>query len=155
MFLLFLLFWIILNSKLTLEVLLIGMVVSSAMFLFICRFMGYSLQKEKLLYKSFCFFLHYFGVLLWEIVKANIYVMKLSLSPVYQPEPEIVSFHCTLKTELAKTLLANSITLTPGTVTISVIGDELTVHCLDKELAKDIEKNIFVELLESYEEGLV
>ncbi|MBQ0071402.1 MAG: Na+/H+ antiporter subunit E [Spirochaetales bacterium] len=155
MFLLFLLFWIILNSRLTMEILVFGIAISAVMFLFICRFMGYSIKKEMMLGKSTLFLLRYLTVLLVEIVKANYAVVKLAFSPVYQPEPEIVIFKTHLKTSIARTLLANSITLTPGTVTVSVIGDEYTVHCFDKELAVGIEDNIFVKMLEKFEEGLV
>ena len=48
-------------------------------------------------------------------------------------------------------MLANSITLTPGTITVSVEGDKFLVHCLDKELAAGLEDSVFVELLEEME----
>ena len=49
-------------------------------------------------------------------------------------------------------LLANSITLTPGTITVSVEDDRFCVHCLDKELAEGMEDSVFVKLLEEMEE---
>lgn len=52
---------------------------------------------------------------------------------------------------MAKVILANSITLTPGTITVSVEGDVFCVHCLDKELAEGIENSVFVQLLERME----
>ena len=48
-------------------------------------------------------------------------------------------------------LLANSITLTPGTITVSVEGDRFCVHYLDKELADGVEDSVFVELLKEME----
>ena len=48
-------------------------------------------------------------------------------------------------------VLANSITLTPGTITVGLEGQEFYVHCLDKELAEGMENSIFVELLEKME----
>ena len=48
-------------------------------------------------------------------------------------------------------LLANSITLTPGTITVSVEGDHFFVHCLDRELAEGMEESVFVELLKQME----
>ena len=46
---------------------------------------------------------------------------------------------------------ANSITLTPGTITVSLSDDEYVVHCLDKELAQGIDSSVFVELLKRIE----
>ena len=48
---------------------------------------------------------------------------------------------------MAKVVLANSITLTPGTITVSVENDSFCVHCLDRELAEGMEDSVFVELL--------
>ena len=48
-------------------------------------------------------------------------------------------------------VLANSITLTPGTITIRMEGNEFYVHCLDKEFAEGMESSIFVELLSKME----
>ena len=61
-------------------------------------------------------------------------------------------FDTAFQTGLAKVLLANSITLTPGTITVSVEDDRFCVHCLDKELAEGMEDSVFVKLLEEMEE---
>ena len=47
MLLLFFLAWVIFNGRLTLEIALFGVVIAGAMFAFVCKFMGYSLQKER------------------------------------------------------------------------------------------------------------
>ena len=49
-------------------------------------------------------------------------------------------------------MLANSITLTPGTITVSLEGDTYCVHCLDKSMAEGIESSIFVQKLHRIEE---
>ena len=66
-------------------------------------------------------------------------------------EPVIVKVHTNLKTETARVILANSITLTPGTITVSLVDQELLVHCLDKSLAEGMEDSEFVRLLEKLE----
>ena len=66
-------------------------------------------------------------------------------------EPVIVHVHTNLKTEIARVILANSITLTPGTITVSLTDDDLLVHCLDKSLAEGMEDSAFVKLLEEME----
>jgi multicomponent Na+:H+ antiporter subunit E len=48
-------------------------------------------------------------------------------------------------------MLADSITLTPGTITVSLEGNEYVVHCLDKELAEGINTSVFVTLLKRLE----
>ena len=63
----------------------------------------------------------------------------------------IVKVHTNLKTETARVILANSITLTPGTITVSLTEQELLVHCLDKSLAEGMEDSEFVRLLEAME----
>ncbi len=80
----------------------------------------------------------YLPWLFWQIVLANILVVKLVLSPKLSLEPEILTIEHGLKTEFGIVLLANSITLTPGTITIDATGRELTVHAVDKSFADDL-----------------
>ena len=94
----------------------------------------------------------YFWVLVKEIVKANVCVLKIILSPEDWPEPALVYFDTELKTGLAKVMLADSITLTPGTITVLLEGNRYCVHCLDRELAEGMESSVFVELLGKMEE---
>lgn len=143
--------WLILNGKITLEICLFGVVISAALFYFMCRFMDYSVRKELMLYCLLPWFVRYFWVLVKEIVKANVAVLGIITSPELQPEPAIVYFDTDLKTGLAKVLLANSITLTPGTITVSVEGKRYCVHCLDRELAEGMEESVFVDLLKEME----
>ena len=56
-------------------------------------------------------------------------------------------FRSQLKTNAARVALANSITLTPGTITVSLEGDELLVHALNREIAAGLEGSIFERLL--------
>ena len=98
------------------------------------------------------YILAYLGVLIWEIIKANAATLKLIVSPHTRVHPVIVRFRADLRTRTARVLLANSITLTPGTITVSVEDDRFCVHCLDKELAEGMEDSVFVKLLEEMEE---
>jgi len=79
----------------------------------------------------------YAAWLLWEIVLANLHVFKLAMVPSAQDEvqPEIVRFRTRLRSDFGKWLLANSITLTPGTVTIMVRADEFVVHAISRSAA--------------------
>jgi len=83
-----------------------------------------------------------FLYLLWllrEVVKANLQVLRVVLHPRLPIDPVLVRFRTHLTTDLAKTILANSITLTPGTITVQVSGDEFLVHSLlGPEVTSDI-----------------
>lgn len=152
MFLLLLLIWIIFNGKITLEIVLFGMAVSAAVLAFMCKFMDYSIKRELSLYRNFFWFVKYLCILIWEIIKANIAVIKLMITSRYELEPVIVSFKSPVKSKFAKVLLANSITLTPGTITVSQEEDNFVVHCLDSSLAPGLDSSIFVEQLKKMEE---
>ena len=152
MLLLFFLAWVVFNGRLTLEIALFGIVVSCAVYAFICKFMDYSPQKELRFYKKIPLFFQYIWCLLREIVSANIAVCRMILTRREQIEPVIVHVHTDLKTQTGRMLLANSITLTPGTITVSMTDTELLVHCLDKSLSEGIEDSAFVHLLHKLEE---
>lgn len=153
MYLLFFAIWVILNGRITLEVVLFGLAIATLMFAFICKFMDYSIKKEVWLFKNFFLLLWYLIVLIVEILKANFAVVKMIFSVKYQIEPALVTFKSPLKTEFANFLLANSITLTPGTITVSSENGEFVVHCLDKDLAVGMDDSIFVHLLKKLEKG--
>lgn len=151
MFLLFFLIWVIFNGQLTWEIAAFGVVIAAVMYIFICKFMGYKPEMDLILCRKLFLILRYVFVLVKEIIKANYAVIKMIMSSRYEIEPVIVRFRTDLKTAPARILLANSITLTPGTITVSLEGDEYVVHCLDKELAKGINSSIFVTLLRQLE----
>ena len=75
----------------------------------------------------------YFPWLMWEIIKSNIQVAGIILSPSLRISPRVFYVKASQETVLGKVIYANSITLTPGTVTIDVNGDEFEVHALTRE----------------------
>ncbi len=151
MLLLFLVVWIIFNGRITVEILLFGVAIAAGMLAFICRFMDYSIQKERNLYRLLPDFVLYVFLLLKEIIQANKTVCRMILTRREIVEPVIVHVHTDLKTETARVILANSITLTPGTISVSLTDQNLLVHCLDKSLAEGMEDSRFVKLLEKME----
>ena len=151
MFFVFFLIWIIFNGQFTFEIAAFGVVIAGLMYLFICKFLNYYPKTDLLLCKKFFLVLQYVFVLITEIIKANFAVIRMIMSSRYEIEPAIVRFKTDLKTTPARVLLANSITLTPGTITVSLEEDEYVVHCLDKELAEGINSSVFVTLLRKLE----
>lgn len=152
MLLLFFLVWIIFNGRLTMEIALFGIAVAGAVFGFVCRFMEYSLKKELRFYRLMPAFAQYLYYLIKEIVFSNITVSRMILTRKEEMEPVIVHVRTSLKSEIARVILANSITLTPGTITVSLTDDKLLVHCLDKSLSEGMEDSLFVRLLQKMEE---
>lgn len=81
------------------------------------------------------FLVRYLVWLLWNILKANFQVARIILSPSLPVDPQFLIFRSTLKTDLARVLVANTTTLTPGTVTIDLVGNQFLVHALSPETA--------------------
>ena len=152
MYFVLVLLWIIFNGRFTVEILLFGMGISAFVYWFMCRFLDFSFRKDLLLFKEGFLFLWYVAALLVEILKANRASFRLLMSSREEIEPYIVHFKTDLETESARVLLANSITLTPGTITVSLEGDEFYVHCLDKTLAAGLNSSIFVDILRKMEQ---
>ncbi|MDE6951577.1 MAG: Na+/H+ antiporter subunit E [Lachnospiraceae bacterium] len=147
MFIVLLLIWFIFNGKITWELTILGVILCAGIYFFMCRFMDFSLKKDVALVRLSVFFLYYTGILVTEIVKSNIEVMRLVLTDKEIVEPVIIEYNTRLKTRLGRVILANSITLTPGTITISLEEDQLIIHCLDRSMAAGIDDLVFEKLL--------
>ncbi|NQT95336.1 MAG: Na+/H+ antiporter subunit E [Candidatus Omnitrophica bacterium] len=97
------------------------------------------------------FFFHYLPLFLWECFKANIDVAYRVLHPKLPISPGIVKVKTRLKSDTALTFLANSITLTPGTMTVDIDADNgiLYIHWINVK-TKDVDKatKIIVERFE-------
>lgn len=104
--------------------------------------------RAKGLLRSWARFVGYLPWLLWQIWLANIHMLKLSFHPKVKHliDPQIITFTPNLTSELSKLTLANSITLTPGTITISISTyGTFRVHAIDAESAEGITTQIMVE----------
>ena len=86
-------------------------------------------------------FIRYIPWLLYQVLVANIHVMYLAFHPkmIDLIDPQIIVFRSRLKSDLSLVTLANSITLTPGTITVyvSIYGD-VTVHSIDVESGQSL-----------------
>ena len=79
--------------------------------------------------------------LLWQVVLSNMHLLRLTLGPggMAEVKPSIVHFKTGLRSDFEKFLLANSITLTPGTVTMKILGDDFYVHAISEEAAAGLD----------------
>jgi multicomponent Na+:H+ antiporter subunit E len=93
----------------------------------------------------------YIPVFLWHVIKSNFDVAYRVFHPEIPIHPGIVKVKSTLKNELARTFLANSITLTPGTLTIDFIDDNIYVHWINI-ISDDpeVETRLIVNKFEKY-----
>jgi len=82
--------------------------------------------------------LTYWPWLAFEIAKSSFDVAKIVLGPKLAIEPRLIKVRAGQKTPVGINAYANSITLTPGTITVDVKGDELTVHALTRAAADDL-----------------
>ena len=83
-------------------------------------------------------FIAYIPWLIQQIVLANIHVAYVVLSPRMPIDPQIVTFKTKLETDISCVTLANSITLTPGTITMDIRDGVFYVHALDQKVADDL-----------------
>lgn len=153
MFLLLFICWVIFNQNFTLEIAIFGVVISGFVYLFACKFMGYSVRKDLFLAKKLPRILLYILVLFKEVIKANLVLIKIFFTGKKDREPVIVEFDSKLKNQVSRVFLANAITLTPGTITVSLKGNTFKVHCYDKSLAVGLNDTVFEKHLLKIEEG--
>lgn len=151
MYLLLFALWLLLNGKITAELCILGIVIVAFLALVSFGLFGYTPKKELRLYIKLPLFLAYLGVLAWEVLKANFTVLRIILHKKRKITPALVTFHVDLKTDFARYMLANSITLTPGTITVETDGNDFTVHCLSEEMLDGAETGVFVRLLKRLE----
>lgn len=91
-------------------------------------------------------------VMLYLIVSANIAVARIVLSPKMKMSPQFKRIPQPLKKTVNQALYGNAITLTPGTLTVSLNDEEIIVHALTKETAEGIEDGLQAKLFKQLEE---
>ena len=129
--------WLLLTGSLNMDELIIGVI---GLVLIAVLFYRYSdlYHALKIRPKIILYYPLYLAVFLFELIKANIDVALRVVNPALPINPGIVAVKTELKDPLSKLILANSITLTPGTLTVDVIDDTLFIHWIDVR-GKDVE----------------
>lgn len=148
---LFFVFWIILNGRVTTEICIFGVVISFFVYLFAYKFLDYDPGLEWHILRKSPFVIAYIFVLVKEIIFSALTMAGCVFSHRYIYEPAIVHFRSPLRSEFAMYVLAASITMTPGTIVVRLRDGEYQVHCFDRQMAKDIDSSQFVKLLQKME----
>ena len=154
MILLLLIFWIVLSGKVTIEILIVGIFAAAAVYIAAAYALGWDIRRELLLYLLAPHIIAYCALLAVEIIKSAIAVLPYAWG-VKRPNGRIVEFDAGVESGTAVAVLANSITMTPGTITLSAEGEHLTVHCLSADFAKGIESTKFSRRLAKMEKILL
>jgi len=121
-------FWVLLSGHYTPLLLSLG-VLSSALVVFLAMRMDVVDQEGLPLHLGGRFWI-YLPWLLKEIFRANVNVARIILTPSLPIDPILVMYRASQETDLGRSLYANSITLTPGTITTGVEGQMLEIHSL-------------------------
>jgi multicomponent Na+:H+ antiporter subunit E len=150
----FFLFWLAYTSSLEQSELLTGLFVSLLLSFFTYQSFSRENVQNNIISRLFAF-IKYIPVFLWEMLKANLDVAKRVIDPSLPINPGIVEIKTDLKSERAKLFLANSITLTPGTLTVDIIEDSFYIHWIDVSTKDPAEqKKIISEKFEKLLEGV-
>jgi multicomponent Na+:H+ antiporter subunit E len=139
LFLILELFWILWNNTMDVKIWLYGIVPA----VLILVFFGPSVDIFKgvnLNFKGFFYSIVYVFVFLWALLISNIDVIRRVLDPKLPIRPGIVRVKTKLKSPMARLILANSITLTPGTFVVDIKDDLLYIHWIEICCEDDNEK---------------
>ncbi len=106
----------------------------------------------KKLFNKLYLWLLYTIILIKEVIIANFLVAKIVLNYKEKTDSCIITYKTSLKSDLYKTIFANSITLTPGTITVDLKENIYKIHCLKKEFADGVYDSKFEKILLKLEE---
>lgn len=151
MYLLLFVLWLVLNGQVTFEIVCFGIGITAALGIVAYALFGYTPKKDLRYLMRLPLFLVYLPLLVWEILKANLAVIGLILHPSRPAVPSILVVDTGLKSRFAQFMMANSITLTPGTITVKTDGSVLTVHCLHPNMLEGVENGLLCRLLRRME----
>lgn len=153
MTLLLFLFWLILNGRVTIEIVLVGAVVSTAL-TWVSKNVLHIMPQEGVRLVRYIpgafLYVCYLGL---QLLRSNFHVMRLILSPKCQVQPRLMWFEVPYQHNATKAVLANSITLTPGTVTVSLRKDLICVYGLRPEFTNGLKDSGFFVKLQRLEGG--
>jgi len=137
-FLIAFIFWILLNNSFEPIKLGIGAILSLSLAIIFCSRCDVFSELKLTPVALFYTFVYIF-VFLYELVKSNIDVARRVITPSLPINPGIVEVKTKLKSKMGRMILANSITLTPGTLTIDIKDDILYIHWIDVQ-TEDIDE---------------
>ena len=141
-FLLMLGFWLLLSARL--DPVFLGMGIASGALVtwltlpLVTRILGPDLGGPRVFVRRAYRYAFYVLWLVSRIVPAGVQIAYHVLHPRLPIDPGVLRFRTSLRSPVARSILANSITLVPGTITLEVDGDEFAVHAFIPSAADDL-----------------
>jgi multicomponent Na+:H+ antiporter subunit E len=151
MFFSFWVFWVIITGSFHFQQLIVGAILSLLLSLFNNDLFFRKDERPEIDFRAILLFIRYAFHLVIAILIANFQVVVLVLHPKMPISPGMIRFPRPYRKSLSKVLLANSITLTPGTLTVLVDKDDFVVHALTKKNAEEVVKWQLTEELSEIE----
>lgn len=148
--------WLVFNERITSDVIIAGLIVVALLSLFLAKFTGWSVARDMKFAARIPAFIGFVLRLIVEVFKANIHMIALVLSdkPNEIIAPKIVKHKTPLNTSVGRVALANSITLTPGTITVDVGDGGVYVHAIDDLAVSGLQDGVLEQKLINMEKGL-
>ncbi len=155
-FVICLLLWLLLTASFAADELISGVIISLVVSIISAPKMKI-LNGLRLHLGFFLGLLSYLWYFFMALIKANFDLAKRVVSKDMKLHPDVVEIKTTMRSDLGKLFLANSITLTPGTLTVDVVGDSLLVHWIDVPKNSDINTStrLIVAKFEKYLKGFL
>jgi len=125
-FFLSLLVWIFITMVFSISSLIAGIIIALITTIFAGEMLIVTERKFRL--KRVWYTIEYFIKFIWELIKANLHVAYIVIHPLLPIKPGIIKVRTKLKRDSALTMLANSITLTPGTLTVDIDVDNQVLY---------------------------
>ena len=133
-----------------LQELIVGVAISMILTLVIAKYVDYRIDY-KFPIRLLVFVFAYLPIFIWQLILANIDVARRVLSPTIPLKPGFVKVETELKGDFSKLMLANSITLTPGTLSVDIDGQDLYVHTVEvKGQTKEEQRKHISSLFEKW-----
>ena len=153
--LLFLL-WVVFNDRLSIDVIVAGIIVVVLLCLFLSRVGLWKLENDMKVIKRIPGFIGFYFRLVYEVIMANFHMIALVLSadPEKRISPVLVKHKIKLKSDTGRVALANTVTLTPGTVTVDVQDDHIIVHTIDEYARSGLADSALERKIEKMESNL-
>jgi len=130
-------FWVLLSGQIDVFHLSLGVICSALIGWVSHDLVIRELGVNKSRFRKFLRFVGYLPWLIYQVILANFHVAYLVLRPG-QIDPQVIKYKSMLKNDFAQVAFANSITLTPGTITMDIVDGEYYVHALSQKVADDL-----------------
>ncbi len=147
--------WLLISGSFDWQHFVTGIFLMGLLTLFWAQMTVEEVGKTRFSWHQLKLLLRYVAFLELEILKANFIVAYIVLSPKMPISPGLIVLQCNLKKDLTRVLYANSITMTPGTITVDLEGDRLLVHGMTKHHAFGVRSWYLYDIIKDLEESAV